>query len=387
MLNSTLTSCSHFLFNELLNNWSIHGIDKDLGFSYESMTHDWQRNHLGRVRLLTQCRQLFTFSHAVQMTQKPEWQNKLAPLFDFILEHYFVENRWIFSLNDDLSVKDTQSDAYALAFILLSFSHYYQVSGDERAIDMMEKTHHFLSDNMQADAGGFYEAYPVDESQIRRQNPHMHLLEGYIAAYQATKNTLYKEQIQRLLNLALEHFYDKKTKTLREFFTNDWQADPETGNQVEPGHHFEWVWLLYQANNICPNPEYTDLAQNLWLIATRHGMAKNGGIYNQIDGNDYSPIDEEKRIWPITEYLKAITSIPIGKEEKMLRIEDALHFIENHYFLDNGRWNEYLDKDNQPKDFPLPGSTSYHIFLGFAEVIRWAQSNTGFTSDLMTSGH
>ncbi|NLQ16504.1 phosphoheptose isomerase [Marinomonas sp. M1K-6] len=378
MLNSTLLSSQSFLFDGLLKNWSLHGIDTEQGFSYESMTHDWKNNAVGRVRLLTQCRQLYTFSHACQIKNAPEWQAMLTPLFNFITSRYFINERWIFSLNDDLSIKDQQSDAYALAFVLLSFSHYYQLTKDDRALVFMKKTHLFLLDNMQAQSGGFYESYPVDENQIRRQNPHMHLLEGYVAAFEATQDDDYKEAIQSLLSLALEHFYHQETKTLREFFSADWQLDPKIGHQVEPGHHFEWVWLLYRANKIVPNADHTDLAQQLWLTATRHGLAENGGIYNQIDGNSYQAIDKEKRIWPITEYLKAITVMQIGKEEKIDRIEKALDFIQQHYLLPNGRWNEYLNEDNTAKDFPLPGTSSYHIFLGLTEVIAWAKVNTDF---------
>ncbi|MEO9273587.1 AGE family epimerase/isomerase [Marinomonas sp. 5E14-1] len=374
MLNNTLSGCQSFVFEQLLENWAKYGINPEHGFSYESMNHDWSVNSVGRLRLLTQCRQLYTFSHAYQLEAKSEWYEKLVPLFDFITNHYFLEDRWIFSLNDDLSVQEKQSDAYALAFVLLSFSYYYQVTQNKKALHYIEKTHHFLIANMQASTGGFYESYPIDINQTRRQNPHMHLLEGYIAAFNITQNEDYKNAIKSLLTLALERFYDKKNKTLREFFNSDWTLDTKTGNQVEPGHHFEWVWLLYEANKITPNTDYTDLAQHLWSTATRHGFATNGGIYNQIDGNTYLPIDEEKRIWPITEYLKAVTIIPIGKEEKRHRIENALSFLQSYYFLNNGGWNEYLNKDNTPKDYPLPGTSSYHIFLGLAEVIRW--SNT-----------
>lgn len=373
MLDTALATCRSFVFEQLLNNWSIHGINKELNFSYESMTHDWKNNPVGRIRLLTQCRQLYTFSHAYQIKNTPEWQALLTPLFDFITTHYFLEDRWIFSLNDNFSVKDKHSDAYALAFVLLAFSHYYKVTRDERALVYIKKTHLFLLENMQAESGGFYESYPIDFKQIRRQNPHMHLLEGYIAAYEITQDQDYKKTIESLLSLAFEHFYDKNTKTLNEFFTKDWDNDPATGNQVEPGHHFEWVWLLYQANRLLPNPDYTDLAQQLWITATRHGLAKNGGIYNQIDSETYLPIDKEKRIWPITEYLKAITVVPIGKEEKVDRLEKALDFIQQFYFLPNGRWNEYLYEDNTPKKYPLPGTSCYHVFLGVTEVLRWSE--------------
>lgn len=374
MLKSILSTCQSFVYEQLLKNWALHGINKEYGYSYESMTHEWVGNPVGRLRLLTQCRQLYTFSHADQIQNSDEWHALLRPLFDFITTNYFFEDRWFFSLNDDLTIKDTQSDAYTLAFVLLAFSHYYRATKDDRALHYMKKTHLFLLDKMQAKTGGFYESYPIDTHQTRRQNPHMHLLEGYIAAFETTQDEDYKKIIASLLSLSLEHFYDKKTKTLREFFTQDWHLDPATGHQIEPGHHFEWVWLLYQANKILPNPDYTDLAQQLWRTAVRYGFSENGGIYNQIDGDTYQPIDKEKRIWPITEYLKAITVMPIGKEEKIDRLEKALRFMQKHYLLDDGCWNEYLNEDNSAKNYPLPGTSSYHIFLGLTEVLRWSKN-------------
>lgn len=371
MLNNALSSCQSFVFEQLLENWANYGINTKYGFSYESMNHDWSVNSVGRLRLLTQCRQLYTFSRASQIQTKPVWQAKLQPLFNFITSYFFKEGRWIFSLNEDLSVQQSQTDTYTLAFVLLSFSHYYQVTQNKEALSYIDKTHRFLISNMQATTGGFYESYPIDTNQTRRQNPHMHLLEGYIAAYNTTKNEDYKKALNLILPLIKERFYDKKTGTLREFFYSDWTIESRIGHQVEPGHHFEWVWLLHEAYKITPDTKLTDLAQNLWITATRHGMAVNGGIYNQIDGDTYQAIDKAKRIWPITEYLKAITAIPIERNEKVRRIESALSFLNDHYFQENGVWNEYLNEDNSPRNYPLPGTSSYHIFLGLVEVIRW----------------
>ncbi|KZN12961.1 AGE family epimerase/isomerase [Marinomonas sp. TW1] len=374
MLESAILDCQSFVFNKLLPQWAKHGLNQKQGYSYESLNLDWSINAIGRVRLLTQCRQLYTLSHASLLQEDKALQSKLKPLFDFIISQYFIDGRWIFSLNDDLSPQKTESDTYALAFVMLSFSSYYQCSQDNQALDYIEKTHHFLNHDMLANNGGFYESYPLDISQTRRQNPHMHLLEGYIAAFKVTQKEAYKQTIQSLLTLALTHFYDEKTKTLREFFHHDWQLHSEKGSQIEPGHHFEWVWLLFQANQIIPHSDHTDLAQSLWITATRHGMANNGGIYNQIDAETYQPLDREKRIWPITEYIKAITVMPIGLEEKKHRLDAALSFMLQHYLLDDGGWNEYLDKDNIPKDYPLPGTSSYHIFLGLIEVLRWSEA-------------
>lgn len=370
MSENIRNKCHAFVFNQLLPQWSQHGFHPTLGYSYESLTHVWTNNPNGRVRLLTQCRQLYTFSHAALTNQGLLTSERLTTLFEFIIDHYRFEDRWRFSLADNLEPLDNTTDCYALAFVMLSFSYYFKVTKDHRALDLIDQTHDFLNQNMRATFGGYYETYPINPSQIRRQNPHMHLLEGYIAAYSVTQKNTYKQIIVELLDLALAHFWDKQRNCLREFFSEDWQYDPETGHIVEPGHHFEWVWLLHQAYKIQPNNTYLAFAQALWHTGTDYGLDPNGGIYNQIDANTYAAIDKEKRIWPLTEYLKAASAHVSDSNEKRTRIEVAIEFAFRHYFTEDGGWHEYLDANNQPKDYPLPGTTSYHIFLGLHEVIQ-----------------
>lgn len=374
-----LTPCHSYLYENLLTKWSLNGINQADGMSAECLDQDWQIKPMGRIRLLSQCRQLYTFSHAYLETKDPKWFAVLEPLFKFIVNHYFfTENdieRWRFSLDDNLEALDNTSDAYALAFVLLSFSFYFKATKDQSALALMIKTDDFLVQYMSADNGGFYESYPIDKSQQRRQNPHMHLLEGYIAAFNATQKNRYKTQIISLLELAEAHFYDEKTRSLLEFFELDWQADKSDGQITEPGHHFEWVWLLHQAYKIHPKDSYLNVATNLWEKACQYGFDPKGGIYNQIAADTGKPLDTSKRIWPITEFLKAACVQVESNQEQAQTIHTGLNFTFNHYLKADGRWNEYLDGENSPIDANLSGTTSYHIFLGLTEVINWMQRN------------
>ncbi|WCN10440.1 AGE family epimerase/isomerase [Marinomonas mediterranea] len=374
MFQNSLISCQNLFFHGILKNWQEHAFDPLRGFSYESMRHNWERNKVGRVRLLTQCRQLYTLSHASLSYSDCVNNSLLTPLFDFILAHFKQDQRWIFSLNDDLEKLDTKTDAYALAFVLLSFSHYFKATGDERALKEIKATHDFLQSNMRSEFGGFEECYPVDHSLVRRQNPHMHLLEGYLAAYKVTQELAYKAQIDKLLTLAHSVFFDPKTDTLREFFLEDWKVHLSEGHVIEPGHHFEWIWLLHEANKVCPSPANIEVANKLWSIAAKHGLSEKSGVFNQIHADSYATLDAGKRIWPITEYLKALCVIDLNRSEKLDRFEKALLFLKDHYLTTDGRWNEYLNENDLPKDFPLPGTTTYHIFLGLSEVINWSQT-------------
>jgi mannose/cellobiose epimerase-like protein (N-acyl-D-glucosamine 2-epimerase family) len=127
-------NCQNFVFNGLLHQWNQNGFHSTQGYTYESLTTTWDTNPVGRIRLLTQCRQLYTFSHASLIDDNPKWKARLAPLFHFITQHYYKNDRWIFSLDDELDILDEKSDAYALAFVLLSFSYYYQATKDEKAL-------------------------------------------------------------------------------------------------------------------------------------------------------------------------------------------------------------------------------------------------------------
>lgn len=372
-LHKRIQSCADHVFQGLIPNWVNYGLSPQ-GYSYESLALNWTHNPVGRIRLLTQCRQLYTLSHASELGYLKGFEEQIRSLFNFTVDHYFVEGRWIFSRNDNLDLLDQKSDAYALAFVLLSFSHYHRLTGDQTALEYINQTEQFLVTNMRHPKGGFYEAFPIEPHVTRRQNPHMHLLEGFVAAYHATKEAKYLKHIEDMCELAHLYFVEPKTQTLREFFKSNLTLDDESGHLVEPGHHFEWVWLLHQTYQITGRQQDLKLAAQLWHSATQFGMADNGGIINSFDGNTGKAVDAEKRIWPITEYLKACCVISISNEERFERIEAALAFMQTHYFLDNGRWVEYLDTHNNSKGFPLPGTTGYHIFLGLAEVLKWQDS-------------
>ena len=375
MLDSQINECREYLFNKLLKQWLEHGIHPELGYSYESLNHDWSVNPLGRIRLLTQCRQLYTFSHAFIETDDKQWHRPLNKLFEFIISNYWKNDAWIFSLDDHLNVKETQSDCYALAFVLLAFSYYFKASGDKRALEFIESTHLFLQNKMASVNGGFLESYPPSNEHIRRQNPHMHLLEGYLAVFSIQPTQIYKTEIKKLLDLLTSHFYDESSESLIEFFEEDWKIHPSLGDNIEPGHHFEWVWLLHQANRIFSETRYLKIADALWESSVKHGFDPQGGIYNKVHSYNHTVIDAEKRIWPITEYLKALCAHQSTSKTFQQDLSNSLQFLLCHYLKKDGSWYEYLDASNHPKQHALPGTTSYHLFLGLLEVLKRVKAN------------
>src|SRR3546814_5449526 len=83
----------------------------------------------------------------------------------------------------------------------------------------------------------------------RRQNPHMHLLEAFLALYEASGEAHWLARAQSIHDLFRRHFLQQGQ--LVEFFDADWREVPQDGRDGarrlrEPGHFFEWAWLLHR---------------------------------------------------------------------------------------------------------------------------------------------
>jgi len=100
---------------------------------------------------------------------------------------------------------DDMRDTYAQAFILLSGGWRYKAFNDHAALKTAEDTLGFLNTHLKANNGGWYEALPLPESSQRRQNPHMHLFESFLALYEITKDKTYLKLADDMFELFEKH--------------------------------------------------------------------------------------------------------------------------------------------------------------------------------------
>ncbi|ELR64430.1 Mannose-6-phosphate isomerase [Photobacterium marinum] len=83
--------------------------------------------------------------------------------------------------------------------------------------------------------------YLSQDSQ-KGQNPHMHLFEALIVSFELTDNALWLERAKAPYQLFENHFLQQNHMT--EFFDAEFKLGPQTGTHIDPGHHYEWIWLL-----------------------------------------------------------------------------------------------------------------------------------------------
>ncbi len=326
-------------------------------------------------RLLTQCRQLAMYSSALMTGETLGFNPDLRHHFEQLCRQYYVPETggWRFSIDDQGRPKDPSYDLYSLSFVIFALTHYYRATQDEEAHTIARDTLRFIDRKFRApDVIGFAEALGQDLKplpRIRRQNPHMHLFEACLFAADIWDDNIFKACASELAGLFFTYFYDGKQNQLCEWFNDDLTPHEEKGHIVEPGHYYEWVWLL----NKFDAKRYRLTCEHLLEWANTYGWdAEYGGIYDELTPEG-DIISDTKRIWPFTEAIKANALMlpkfqPLVKQERKNRIAEMVAIFKDKYIEDRGFWTERLNRDLSPLTDYMPGTTPYHVYFGIMET-------------------
>jgi mannose/cellobiose epimerase-like protein (N-acyl-D-glucosamine 2-epimerase family) len=80
-----------------------------------------------------------------------------------------------------------------------------------------------------------------------------------------------------IATLCIERFIDPATGALREFFDVDWLAAPGIeGHICDPGHHYEWAFLLDRWARLTRR-ETPDAVSRLIAFADTNGLDRRRG--------------------------------------------------------------------------------------------------------------
>lgn len=375
-----------WLLDTVMPFWAVAGIDPRNGGFIERLTLDHRPEPDADRRMRVQARQVYAFSHA-HLLGAPDWALSAAQGgFAFLTAHgWGPDGGWHHLLTGDGAPKDCRNDTYDHAFVLHAMAWLYKASGERAALDWADRTMAFLDRHL-ADPdhdghwGGYREERAPDGATgrlPRRQNPHMHLLEACMALFEATGDTAWRDRATALIGLFHAHFFDAETGTLTEFFTADWRPAPGAeGLLREPGHHFEWVWLLLHYRRLTGDDSVVEPADRLYRTALDHGVDKQpAGIPAAFDSVDAAGaiVDHGKRLWPQTEAIKAHLARHelLGDPGAEARARAHLSMMFDHYVgADSPVWRDRLARDGHPTSDHIPASTLYHLFLCIAETMR-----------------
>ncbi|MFA5591837.1 MAG: AGE family epimerase/isomerase [Micavibrio sp.] len=378
-IHSTIASLHNRLMLRWVPKWYGAFADPSGGF-YERLGKGFKPVLTGQRRLLTQCRQLAVYGDAVHRNHT-RFKCDLRAAFEFIVARYHDPETglWHYALDDDGNVANAECDLYALSFVIFSFSHYYRASGDERARDYARQalglvTARFALPGLPGFAesiireDGAYKPIP----KIRRQNPHMHLLEACLFAHAVWRDAAYERMADELVGLFHTYLYDARRGLLHEFFTDDLKPHPQEGARLEPGHFLEWVWLLKKHAAMKGEASmHDDTAMRLLEWGNLHGWDREyGGIYDVVDDAG-QVLEPAKRIWPFCEALKANALMLVRAPDRQAvkdRVAEMVRVFEKKYMQERGFWVEWLGRDLEPRTDYMPGTTPYHVYFGITET-------------------
>lgn len=348
----------------------------------------------GFKRVRVTGRQLYVFAHAAlgDVGGAREVAERGAA---FLKSRCLRQDRQFASrLGSDGTILDPTADLYDIAFGLFALAWWYKLSGDAEAVEMADTALAHLRETMRSPSGRGYLARQDDCGQ-HQQNPHMHLFEAAIFLASFTGSEAARQLADELFDLASNTLFDPVTGTLPEFFDADWRAGDNSGTiRIEPGHHYEWVWLLCRYGDLARCPEAFAIADLLYTFAQAHGHDPVTGLIVDAVDPAGQVLAGDLRIWPNTEYLKAQVAMREhhgqGPGCDDMAIADNLTRIFDHFLtprstgpastLPAGLWIDYLESPSlQPKCDHIPASTLYHIMFGFSEVLRHANGHGPFS--------
>ena len=348
--------------------WAERGFDPAAGRFHERLDRAARPIDVPH-RAMVQARQIAVFAHAAELGWSAAGGALAEAAMASLLRDYCIETAdeasFAFSIRNDGTIVSDVRDAYAHAFVLFSIAALYRLDGDARLLEIADKTIRFI-DRALADRahGGLFDAAPID-ARDKRQNPHMHLLEAYLFLAAAAPGRGYDARAADLVALFRTRLFRREPGVLIEYFAEDWSphADPARAALWEPGHHFEWVWLLARYRALT-GEDVADLALRLHAIACEHGIAPDGLIYDALD-TGLRVVAPSHRVWPHCEAIKAA----LARDEPALAQTMAGALLET--FLDTpfaGGWTDHIAPDRTPLVDYVPASTLYHLFLPAAEA-------------------
>jgi mannose-6-phosphate isomerase len=199
--------------------------------------------------------------------------------------------------------------------------------------------------------GGFREA----GDQPFQANAHMHLLEASLAWEEAGQAD-WRALSDEIAGLALGAFIDHRG-VLSEFFDADWRrAGGDDGRLVEPGHQFEWAWLLDRWGRARGRAD-GQLAARALHEAGRQGVDPRRACAVNALWEDLTVRDGWARLWPQTEYLKS--SLALGETEDALQAASGLRrYLETPV---RGLWRDRQGPTGGFAHGGAPATSLYHI--------------------------
>jgi mannose-6-phosphate isomerase len=221
-------------------------------------------------------------------------------------------------------------------------------------------------------------------------NPHMHLLEACLAWAALSPDPAWAAMAQEIVDLARDRFIDPESGALREYFADDWRpAEGAAGRIVEPGHQYEWAWLLLRWADQAGDARLKQMALRLIEVAESHGVDQHRGVAVDELLDDLTVHRATARLWPQTERIKAgsLAAKLTGQDSYWDMAADAAEALEGYLRTPvDGLWRDVLLPTGDFASEPAPASSLYHIVVALSVLREELQTSDRLVRPLCDDG-
>ncbi|EQB04485.1 hypothetical protein L288_13930 [Sphingobium quisquiliarum P25] len=349
-----------WLFDHALPLWCEAGHDREAGGFHDRLDMDGHPVDLPK-RLRVQARQIYVFGQAGAMGWNGDWRGAMRAGLAFLDAYRRPDGLYRAAVARDGTVVEDTADLYDQAFVLFALAAAQRAFPDEPGHE--EQAIRLLSLLIQHYAhpkGGFIE---IDGRTGLRSNPHMHMLEAMIAWTELSPGSIMERIAGGLTALALDRMIDGSTGSVGEYFDAEWRPQcDDSGCIREPGHQFEWAFLLSEAERLLGFDTQL-VSASLYQFGRRWGVC-DGRVLFSVDPSGRS-IDASSRLWAQTERLR--TAIVRQCEDDAIESFECIRAFLN--VRTPGLWHDRMTAGGEWVLEAAPASSLYHIMTGFTALI------------------
>lgn len=379
-LDQAAAAATRWVFEDVLPLWANTGHDAAHGGFFEQIALDGKAITLPK-RCRVQARQSYVFVEAGRLGWAGPWRERAHSGVSFMLNYHARPDGFMrFTTHMDGSPCDERVDNYDQAFAVFALAHAYSVAPAERYRQVAQMVLAALRRERMHPLGGFYEAAPCDDLLLA--NPHMHLFEAALAWLDIDPQPVWRELAQEIADLCVFRFIDPAGPALLEYFGADWTPKKgERGRIVEPGHQFEWAWLLARWREHGGTVDVS-VIRGLYETADRHGLDRARSLALGELWIEGGVKDAGVRMWPQTERMKAALAMArLSADAREIYEEAAMDAWRGiQLFIAPDAPGLFRDKRREDGSFVDEGalaSSLYHIMGAISELVRYVNCDPG----------
>jgi mannobiose 2-epimerase len=383
-----LSSVKHELETHIIPFWNRLRDDEKGGF-YGFMDSELKLDKNDDKGGILHARILWFYSNCCLALRKPELREHAEHAYKFLIEHCLDKTYggiyWLVSAEG--KPVDDMKHIYCQAFLIYALSSYYDLFGDESALQLALDTFHLIESKgrdeiaykeaLSRDWSGETANDELSENGIladKTMNTILHLIEAYTELCRVTggQESEIGGRLRWLLQLTYDKIFDQANDKLLVFFDKNMEA---IGDIHSYGHDIEATWLIDRAMDILHmDREKDELAQKLTdmnrrIVKNLYAVAFNrvsGFFHNERDGEH---VDTKRVWWVQAEAMVGFANAyqrhydPAG-EDYLIAARRIWDYIAEHIVdkRPGGEWHSQIEADGSACTKPMvePWKCPYH---------------------------